>query len=1282
MANSPEGGFSGFLRGVFERFFRTDAQRRAARQVNQQQERRPREEEEEKKSNITLITEELKRVTEQHPAREILGNITFERTTLNNTDLQKLLLDILHADPTLYHDQKWLENKLQRLEGLINTPALPPGFDLNTVGIVENRVESLLKRTFEAEKDVRDAVTQEKLKRVKRGQELTPEEADRIAESAGESTSVREQSTGTGIKEERNRETVEIEKGAIKALLANTNIPVKITERIKNAKKELDKKEGNLTEAEKEALTNEEKKEIKETGILDYWHRLGGAFESSLKTMVNDMAEKTKHHEIISGADIENYETVKQAYQKTAREFVDKYGRDKSRIYQIAQGGTYEFLEKAIHEDENYMDYWFYHIIEPILYNQRSTPHRELFNLYVAGDMDIFLEMVRRKKDAQGNSIGLKLANRYIILLNTIFQSHDMDFYAAHPSQDMKEFIGNTSLFLNQYIDAAHQDPMVSMAKRLYESGLLRIRETNDGFIPREWLAWQEGKLTSKLDEMVEKDLINAIASGQLHHIKIDPITGLPAPSGWNRKQISDKAYTLDDLYGGQPAQSEDWRRTVGDLKIASALKQAKGLALVDLRFLEIISLSKGTGSDFYNKSVSSFNSVPYEGIVRHLEPIIHYFTRFKVGFEYYDVFMNMMIAEWKDFDPHQMKELIKIYHRGSHEDMEKYIKEHNLPNALSTRLLEMDNPFSFSGMWGTMTKWRVADASSDFDDWERDRTYGTAVKITNIGDSYSGEKRKDTFNKKRTYAEKKVRQFIIEVKNGDRYWELRSEYRQYLRESNDIRLRTAAEKDQADRGNPYEFNDEFEEHWRKIGIKQKKVGATQTYQQIFDDIWNKERKPGIEDPDICAGEVAALIKKLERAYKARTWVQAVMRSPLIVARELETKWTKHGFEKSGPLRKKLIYEILGIDLDEVAAQRTPKAWEEAGFDRISDLEGALAAMQQVAIRDNRDLTDQDFNNAIDEIGKSINDPNRKEELKQAYIYAKEYWKKVRQVMLGDYADNATEVYRRLGIEDATTEHNQGLRFHKIHWDSINNINLIDKESKGKFIVQELQTDLLNNKLIDREWRHLFSTEDMGWEYLNIGALGERNPVRRAGDLGSHVAFGQLFEKYVTEQIVAQPKIEDLAKAQKEMFEAMSGDFVDIAVEAVGRIFYTTGMIYRKADWAWKYGPISAGLSLVKDASIIQIIRGRDRATAWGPNEMLQYVQAVSGLQVIPKRRYSGLGGGELAPQSEWDAGLMGKRLGGTKNNAMWEIINTVAWLAAVIMIYRALTAQEKEQEG
>lgn len=1218
-----------------------EAEKKIAQQVQGEKKiTKTKEEKKERKERADEILQELSRVTSSHPAHEILQGVEIDKKTItDHPELGNLLLDIVHtvnSDPNKYHDPKWLQDKIRRINGFVSSLGASP--EAQKLQDIEKNVENLYKQS---QKNRRENEVDEEVEKIKRGEQA--QDAQRPQRNGEQEYEHLTDwvSAASDIKDDE-----------IKAKFSAASTAI-------------------------EATRNDPKKQ------QDAYMDLYGEYIEMKRKIIKQIKPGNENA-------IKTYQQLQKTMEAVARQYTDKFPKEEKQVRDAERYPDFVMNEKRIQSDADYREYWFYHILENLLYNKKTETSRELYSLYEMGEMHKFLEVVRRmpESDGSGKSIGIKLATKYDILKNTIFQSHDMDYYCAHPQQDMKEFIGSTSMFLNDYYDAAVQDPMVTMAKRLYEEALFSIRDSHGGYLPREYLMYTEAKLrASKLDEMVERNLKQAIEAGQLYNVLIDPITGMPVPSDWNRKQIdfdpnNPKPYTLNDLYGNEPEQSDSWKRSLGELKIQAALKQAKGLSLVDQRLLEIIGKSKGTGTKYESNGqdwgANAFNSVPYEGIVRYLDPVIHYYGRFNVGMDISNAFFNMMVSDSSKYkwDPKHMQKLIPMYLDGKFKEAKDYAAANNLGD-IGTRLSAMDNPFGYSGMWGTMTKWRVADATAGFDDWEKDRAYAAAVKLTNIGDVFSAPDRNSSFQKYgSTWAFKKAKRYFIEVANKDEYERCRTEFRNYYKDSDDPRYREMAQNDEQKRGaNTKNFDPEFEFLWRTQGEKR--------YSEKLDKLWKAQMDPKTGHPPGHAlknSELARLTKRLERAYKARVWVQTAVKAPLIIARQLEVEVAKHGEElKKGPLRKKIIWDILGIDMDDLELlggdrNLTPTTDQEAKFDRIADVEGALGSIQQAAIRENRELVDKDFDDVIEKLTDTAK--------KQNFIYAKEYWHKVKRAMLGD--KSAADYYDALGIKDADKDLKRGLRFHDINWDKINEIDIDDKyiNSPGHFIVNGFGTELLNNELIDRNWRHLFSTEDMGWEFLNINALGSRNPVRRAGDLGSHVQFGQLFEKYLTDY-VQRPvgNVDKMVEALHEMFAAMSGDFQDVAAEACARVAYSTGMIYKQADWAWQL-PVGIGQigSLFKATSISQEIHGRDRGIAWGPNDMLQWVQAV-GSHILPKARYSKFTGEETMPNSEWDRAKLSKYLNGTKANATYEILNMTIMIATLITLYRAFTAKSEEEE-
>lgn len=1249
---NPEQGLMGLLKKIFlgrreQPVLPAPAQLSAAERDARRAERERRA-----KARPPEIIEELKHITSSHPARQLLPSIDFSTEVLTQyPQLTEALLNVISVrDLSNYHDPAWLMRHLEEIHNIETSLAANPRFSddrqrLQEIEIAfEKSIRSAMQFTASEEaigqvrEDARDTrlVDMERQIRQAKGEAVQEDLLPAVARQATPARTLTE---------------------AVDRVKASPNLSTE-------QRAELERL---MTQIGPEDNLNLDKK-------LDHDRVEEGGNAADLAAKLEELMKQTigsvkgRQLDRATLEDVNNqYIQQREAFEKLGRRYIEKYQKGGRLSDEIRTRGGYELMEKALHEDPNLRDYWFYHILSPILYNERADSSRELYNLYVAGDMDLFLDIVRKTKDARGNPIGLKIANKYTILKNTLFQSHDMDYYAAHPQQDMKEFIGSTAMFLNTYVDAAHQDPMVSLAKRMYETALFTIRESHGGYIPREYLSWHTGRHAILLDEYVDRLVRQSIASGQLCQVKMDPVTGFYDLSPSDRLQIDpEKKVTLDDLYGGEAQLSENWRRQLGELKISAALKQAKGLALVDMRLLEIISRSKGTGSDHFRFGGSGFNSVPYEGIVRHIEPIVHYFTRWYIGREDYPPFFNMMITNEPGWNAEKMKRLIELSQDGDHETLKKEFGE-----AIDTRLNSMDNPFAFSGMWGTFTKWRMNDSTVGWDDWDRER-FATANKLCLVGDSFF--RKENTFQTgEGTIAYRKVKQYFTEVVNPD-YQIYMDEYRQHLLTSEDVKQRQTAADDAL-----------FEVYWRKVGLGQTGPGRAKSYKALLDEHWNDKyivkTHEGSSEPK---EKVQEWIKKMERAYKARIWVQAAMRAPLIVAREVDIpgqEWEKAEHAQTRRLRAKILYEVLGIDLKELVPFGTPPKVDKQKLAQIMDLEGAVAAVSQAAIRENRDLRDEDF----DRYGENTNDTLLASQ-------AKQYWMMVKDAMLGNLS--ASQWYQSIGIEDANAGEfgvgdvldlrANGARFHRIDWHKIHGVSVDEKEKgdKNKLCIQELGPTAINNKLLDRDWRHLFSTEDMGWEYLNMGELGERNQVRRAGDLASHAQFNTGLEELLNVVMTPRFKADDYIEHLKKMWVAMAGDDANMSIDACGRIIYTLGQMYRKSDWAWRIPGAGQAVAMLKSASIMQKLHGGPaHADAVGPNQLREFIDKAVDAKLIPHNAVNPLTG-RRETWSEWNADVMYKRLGAVKANALYELITLGVLISLALTVYRAFTAKSEEEEA
>ncbi|OGG15690.1 hypothetical protein A3D77_01530 [Candidatus Gottesmanbacteria bacterium RIFCSPHIGHO2_02_FULL_39_11] len=729
------------------------------------------------------------------------------------------------------------------------------------------------------------------------------------------------------------------------------------------------------------------------------------------------------------------------------------------------------------------------------------------------------------------------------------------------------------------------------------------------------------------------------------------------------------------------------------------------------MRFLEILAKSRGSGSNMKiknNNDLHSFNmtglaSVPYEAVVQYLEPVIYKYSRFKMGDRKFHAFFNFMIQEKQSFGYKQIREIIQMHEAGDQKGLEKkYGKE------IATRLISQDNPFLFSSMWGTMTGWRASMSTTGWDDWRKERM-STANRLTGVGDRYIlqagsehgggehgghfdfDEDEKDlhahgSTRNKRGYAYEKVKEYFLYEFGGMRDFvqNKKIDLKNEMKSSGDVRLSEIAK-------NPVEF----EKYWRQIGIKR--------HESEIKEKSKEERRKNFHGNEI------ELIMQTERAYKARVWAQAVMRSPLIVAREwgkentLESK--EFEYLGQGALRRKILREILHFDLPEMGPTQEPTKQQEEQLNRITVLEGQLASISEKSRRENRDLQDEDFEDIVD--------PDQR-------VLALRYWHKVQKAVLGAEGNHAGQAwYDALGIQsadlpddnelrtyilnpengflkpdgkvDLSDERLEGLRSHKIDFNKISqNIN-IHADGKdyadifhGGHLPPGVNHDaMLTGRMIDKDWRYFFSTEDMGWEYLNMVALGERNPVRRAGDLASHVQFSQGLDKLIAPAGGAiGPRLneEEFHKALTEMFTAIEGDDRDVAYDTVQRIFYNSMLMYRKMTPSYYKIPlIGWGAAKIKGflrpMSVMQILSepyGQMHADAFGAQDILKQIHMGEAAGYILPSDINPLTG-ERDHWTEWNAHTLESRLGAGKESLTYDVENYVLFLMFMLLLWQSL---------
>lgn len=446
-----------------------------------------------------------------------------------------------------------------------------------------------------------------------------------------------------------------------------------------------------------------------------------------------------------------------------------------------------------------------------------------------------------------------------------------------------------------------------------------------------------------------------------------------------------------------------------------------------------------------------------------------------------------------------------------------------------------------------------------------------------------------------------------------------------------------------------------------------------------FDKLWQSEGiaiyKAKIEnewDKIEHARHVEELVGKYTKAFKARVWIEAAMRNPLVVGHNIKVKVPIAGYtmkegEKEMKLHSLILQNILGIPFEDMkygeiagsstSVYATPTEQQLAYMREAQDLESDLIAVRERAIQKNEELTEDDF--------KIIKDDVRK-------AHALEYWKIARQVILGsEKEDEYRNLYQQLGLELSDNKQDYHVNWHQI--EAIDTtLNLWGKHKgaelsniHGKKVPVAYQ---LTEKFLKKDWEHLFSADDISIRDMDMINLGSRHLVRRAGDAMAHFAGGQRLGKYINEEITANPNPEDLAKALHEVTLAYAGDDATLGWRNAAMWVYLTGRFYA---WDW-----------TKLASPAQreIWKTRRGVAGWDANARRKFLDAVEHMDVLPPEPEIYMDTASVNPHSSIEE--MRKDLKATNKDVLTEIITLGILIALAVTVWRALTAKSEEEEG
>ena len=643
------------------------------------------------------------------------------------------------------------------------------------------------------------------------------------------------------------------------------------------------------------------------------------------------------------------------------------------------------------------------------------------------------------------------------------------------------------------------------------------------------------------------------------------------------------------------------------NLQLWMHMMLGKGFGLASLRYLEIIANSKTTGSKQIELGLGkSFHSGPYEGPARALNYFSTMVHKWSFGNEIYLHMMNQLLPDGEKIRHIDEKEAMKVYLASKDGTLkEKYGEK-------AKRLLDLLNFSGFSSAFGPpWTQWRHFDSTINWSDRKRELLGGPTLVMLS-----------------RRMASERVKEFLVVGK----------------------------------------YKKEFIDALRQAGKEVSGYELDRLWQQAQELPKYKSRIEGDWDKMGHHKEVKDLIDKYQKAFIARVWVQTAMRNPFIVAHNMEFEVPDEvlGGKKKMKLHKYIVQKVLGIfpeDIeygqisDKAAFASTPTIEQKKYMQEVMGLEADLAAVREQAVEwvngemKYRELRDSDF-----EVIKS-------EKNKQQ---AKEYWRIVKQVMMGD--SDPEELYERLGLKV-----HENREDYEVDWDKIRRIDkILDEEIgvKGSgFAEINSGRVMLNKKWAEKEWEYIFGTDDTAYRQMNLSNLGPRQWARRGGDGVAHEIGGKRVGQYLMHDVTTNPNPEDLAKALIEIVKSYEGDMIEAGWQVASILGYGTCKLYE--------------LDYKRLGSVMQleIMKTRRGGAAWNANARRRFLDTLEHARALPFTHE-----GTYDVQSVYtfpnDIHSLKKLLRAENKDVWTEILLMGAALAVAITLWKAITAPSEEEEG
>lgn len=390
-----------------------------------------------------------------------------------------------------------------------------------------------------------------------------------------------------------------------------------------------------------------------------------------------------------------------------------------------------EEFAKIEHDPEN-RDDEFYKRLKKLLERQEDES-RHIMGLYEQADMDAFLHAVGQIKDRQEQRIGAELARRYDVRLQAIERFHDIDYWARHPSGEIKSYAGTVAQIQNYHVKEALSDPYVEIMRNCLEKALLFIRTTNNGYIPPNLVTpdpIRGGKIF--WDELALKFFREKVEAKQVFDVQRYPSTGLPE---------------RDDRFGGNVYRLRNDHVGIADLdkqelRVLATIQIAKGILALDERTLEIIGMSKVPGFDHAEFGIEEpgFSSKAYGQLARWFNPMAEWMGKYKMGTTLHVPFFQTLIEgrpSWIEWSSDQWRKAMEAVMDGRLEEVF---------GLKAKRFLDMAEEMSFSGRWGPMSQWGTKDATIGWSDRDKERLGGSMRMV--FAKDWAEEKIKKMFEK------------------------------------------------------------------------------------------------------------------------------------------------------------------------------------------------------------------------------------------------------------------------------------------------------------------------------------------------------------------------------------------------------------------------------------------------------------------------------------------------------------------------------------------------------